>query len=87
VIRALTAHGRNVPEDISIATIATQRTADMVTPQLTCVDFPSSTLGKQAALALIRHLEDRSAGRTPRTEQILLPPVLTVRSSTQPKDR
>lgn len=86
VIRALESSGRRVPHDVSVATIATSRTAELVTPPLTCVDFPSSTLGKQAALSLIRILDDRSAGRVPRTEQILLPPTLTVRASTQPRD-
>jgi DNA-binding LacI/PurR family transcriptional regulator len=70
---------------LSIATITTQRTAELVSPPLTCVNFPSSTLGSQAARALIRQLEDRSAGRVPRVEQILFPTSLTVRSSTLPK--
>lgn len=86
VIRALEASGRRVPHDVSVATIATPRTAEMITPPLTCVDFPSSLLGRQAALSLIRLLEDRSADRPARTEQILLSPTLTVRASTQPRN-
>lgn len=85
VIRALEESGRKVPSDVSVATMTTRRTAELVSPTLTCVDFPSSALGHQAALALIRQLEDRSSGRTPRTEQILFPSNLTVRASTQPK--
>jgi DNA-binding LacI/PurR family transcriptional regulator len=87
VLRALAGRGVRVPQDVSVSTIATRRFADAVVPGLTVVEFPSATLGRQAASALVRLLDDRAAGRRSRVEQVLVPARLTVGGSTAPPRR
>lgn len=84
VLQALRARGLRVPEDVSVAGLATETVADMLTPQLTGPPFPSAELGRRAAAMLVRQLEMRAAGRPAPLEQVLLPAALVVRESTAP---
>lgn len=84
VMKALHERGISVPHDINVMSIATAQLADMTTPSLSGVDFPSAQLGFHAANVLVRQLDDRAVGQTQRTEQILLPAQLTLRGTTSP---
>jgi DNA-binding LacI/PurR family transcriptional regulator len=73
-----------VPHDVSVATVAAPRVADLAMPALTCVPFPSAELGFHAASVLVRALDDRAAGIPPRAEHVLLPATVSVRETTAP---
>lgn len=83
-MKALHERGISVPHEISVMTIATPQLADMTTPPMSGVDFPSAQLGFHAANVLVRQLDDLAVGQTQRTEQILLPARLTLRGTTSP---
>ncbi len=76
-IRALRDRDRLVPDDCSVVALATERIAQLVTPALTAINFPTDTMGYQAATMLINALQQPSAP----VEQILLQPRLAVRES------
>lgn len=78
IMQALHARGRRVPEDCSLVAITTDRIADLNTPPVTHMDFPSYTMGYRAIDLLIRQIE----GESTRAEQILIPPRLVIRNST-----
>jgi DNA-binding LacI/PurR family transcriptional regulator len=78
VIRALRQQGRTVPDDCSVVAIATDQVAQLMTPPLTTIDFPTNTVGYQAAKMLISKLKQEPI----ETNQILLPPQLIIRQST-----
>ncbi len=77
-IRALRERGRKVPRDSSVIALATNKIAQLVTPALTHVNFPSDSIGHQAAQMLVRLL----GSHAPSVEQRLLEPTLTIRDST-----
>lgn len=79
VIRTLAAHGRRVPEDFEVVTIATQRIAELVTPMLTSIDFPSEEMGRLATDMLLARIMEPE---TP-VEHVLLAPQLIERDSTR----
>jgi DNA-binding LacI/PurR family transcriptional regulator len=80
VIRALHQQGREVPDDVSVVGIATDRLAELVMPPLTANSFPSHAMGYRAVKMLISKLRQESL----ETEQVLIPPKLIVRKSTGP---
>lgn len=78
VIRAVQAGGRRVPDDVAVVTVATEQIAELITPRLTAITFPTATLGYRAAQMLIHKLQ----GKLHEPEQVLLAPQLTIREST-----
>ena len=80
VIRALQKLKRSIPDDFSVITVTTKHTAQLISPTLTSIDFPSHTMGYKAAQMLISLLK----GEPLEINQILLPPQLHIRESTGP---
>jgi DNA-binding LacI/PurR family transcriptional regulator len=78
IVQALVERGRRVPEDCSVIAVTTERIANLCTPPLTHVDFPSHDMGYRAVQMLIRTLKD-GAGEQ---EHVLIPPQLVIRDST-----
>lgn len=78
IMRALRERGRDVPTDCSVVALATNKIAQMISPALTALNFPTDTMGYQAAKMLIQHLQHP----TNRVEQIILKPELIIREST-----
>lgn len=78
VIRALRQAGRAVPDDFSVVGITSKKVAELITPPLTVINFPTYAMGYQAAKILVSQLNEKSL----ENDQILLPPELMVRKST-----
>lgn len=78
IIRALEAVGRAVPDDFSVMAVAGSKIAQLITPPLSSIDFPTDTIGSRAATMLLTQL----LSAAPRLEQALLAPQLIVRQST-----
>jgi DNA-binding LacI/PurR family transcriptional regulator len=79
IMRALHELGRSVPQDFSLVALATPKIASLTTPPLTAINFPTDKMGYEAARILTSLLRDPQR----ETEQILLPPELIVRGTTQ----
>ncbi len=86
VTAMVTVNGATVPGvfraagyDFPVVGIATEKTAELVTPRLTAVEFPSSAMGAQAAAMLIERMMNPDLP----PEQIILPPRLVERDSTR----
>ena len=79
-IRALHDLQRQVPTDCSIVGIAIGKSAELVIPPLTAMDWSQYEVGRQAAHMLIHQL--KSGGNT--LNQVLVYPTLQLRSSTSP---
>ncbi|GIH20978.1 LacI family transcriptional regulator [Rugosimonospora africana] len=82
LLAALVAHGRRVPEQVSVVAICPDGLAHRATPALTSVLIPAEEVGTQAVRLLMRKL-----GGQPVPDSSLLPPRLTVRDSTAPPPR
>jgi DNA-binding LacI/PurR family transcriptional regulator len=82
-ILALQEIGRKVPDDCSIVGLPASDESELIIPPLTGIEWSFQDIGYQAAKMLIRELN--GANRKP--EQILIPPKLTIRSSTAPAPR
>jgi DNA-binding LacI/PurR family transcriptional regulator len=80
VFSALRRRGREIPDDVSVVGMAVDRIAELLTPRLTAVRFPSYDIGFQATSMLIRQLG--SGPNAP--EQVVLAPELVVRDSSGP---
>ena len=80
IIQALNERGRRIPEDCSVITVTAERVAEMSTPPLTNIDFPSYEMGYRAVDILTEMLE----GNLTEPEQILIPPRLVARNSSAP---
>ncbi|MGH3347317.1 MAG: LacI family DNA-binding transcriptional regulator [Nocardioides sp.] len=80
VYRALRAHGRTVPDDVSVVGYNGSRWCDEFAPPLTSIHVPKYDIGRQAAALLLERLDH--PGTTP--TNVLLPTSLQVRSSTAP---
>jgi len=78
VLRAAQAAGCKVPGDLSVVTIASLKTAEMMSPRLTAVDFPPYNMGYEAAAMLIRQALGAEAGSP---QQKLFSPDLYLRES------
>jgi DNA-binding LacI/PurR family transcriptional regulator len=79
LLAALPAHGRRVPDDVSVVAICPDEVAERATPALTSVLVPADEVGDQAVRLLMRKL-----GSEPVPDATLLGPRLTVRASTAP---
>jgi DNA-binding LacI/PurR family transcriptional regulator len=77
LLAALAAHGRRVPEHVSVVAICPDGVAHRATPALTSVLIPAEEVGTQAVRLLMRKLTGQ-----PVPDSSLLPPRLTVRDST-----
>jgi DNA-binding LacI/PurR family transcriptional regulator len=80
VLRAIHTLNLRIPEDISVVGLATDQIAQLITPPLTAINFPSRLMGYEAGKMLISRLEDV----TDEIEQVFVPIELIVRSSTGP---
>ncbi len=78
IVEALVQRGRHVPEDCLVITMTEERIAALTNPALTTIDFPSYDMGYRAVKMLIEMLQ----GTMSEPEQILIPPRLVVRKST-----
>ncbi|MCZ7544279.1 MAG: LacI family transcriptional regulator [Anaerolineae bacterium] len=79
-LRALQQAGRRIPDDISVLAMTTEKVAQLVTPPLTHIDFPTETMGQWAAEMLIKMLR----GEASEPEQVMLEARLVIRESTGP---
>ncbi len=82
-LKAAQAHGKRIPDDISVVAMLGESMAELATPSLTTIDFPADELGAVAARMLLDRLE---LGRT-EPEQVLITPKLVARGSTGPAPR
>jgi DNA-binding LacI/PurR family transcriptional regulator len=80
VFQALHSLGLRIPEDFSIVTLLSKRSAEMMTPMLTAIDFPAAEMGRRGTEMLIQQLE----GKLSAPVQLLLRVGLTVRQSSGP---
>ncbi len=80
IIQALKTQGREIPRDCSLIALMTDRIAELSTPPMSHIDFPSYMMGYRAVEMLVRTLENE--GQPP--EQVLLAPRLVIRDSTAP---
>ena len=78
--RALRAHGREVPDDVSVVGYNGSRWCDEFNPPLTSIHVPKYEIGRHAARLLLALLD--APGSTP--SSVLLPTTLQVRESTAP---
>lgn len=83
IIQAITDRGWRIPDDFSIIVIvSSERIAEMVIPNLTTSDSPSSEMGRLGVQSLIQMLEKEN----PVVQQELIPCHLVIRGSTAPKN-
>jgi DNA-binding LacI/PurR family transcriptional regulator len=80
VFQALHRLGLRIPDDFSIVTLLSKRSAEMMTPMLTAIDFPAAEMGRSGAEMLIQQLE----GKLTAPIQRLLRVGLTIRQSSGP---
>ncbi|MBK8050674.1 MAG: LacI family DNA-binding transcriptional regulator [Anaerolineales bacterium] len=80
ILKALKVRGLCVPDDISIVGLIDDVIAELLTPPLTSIRLPASSMGAEAVRLLIDQLE----GNEREPEQILLPAELCIRGSTAP---
>lgn len=79
-ITAIVAHGKRVPDDVSVVGFDDLRLASFTSPPLTTVQQPAFEIGEHAAQILL----DRIKGAAPGGLRFLHPPTLVVRESTAP---
>ncbi len=79
VLRALRHLERRVPEDVSIIGVTTDKVAELLTPPLTAIRFPTYEMGYEATKMLIAKLK----GEPGEPRQVLIPPQLRLRKSTR----
>jgi LacI family transcriptional regulator len=79
VLRELAARGVRVPDDIAVAGFDDERTAVLVTPQLTTARQPYNDMGRTATELLLQSLADNP----PPVQRYEYPTQLIVRASTQ----
>jgi LacI family transcriptional regulator len=80
ILRVVQARGLRIPADISIIGLISDSMADLTTPPMTTINFPSHDMGYEAAKILTAHLTEG----VPLTQQFLLHPELCIRGSTGP---
>lgn len=76
--RALRAHGRAVPRDVSVVGYNGSRWCDEFNPPLTSIHVPKYDIGRQTARLLLTMIQDPGASPA----NVLLPTTLQVREST-----
>ncbi|WP_248761593.1 LacI family DNA-binding transcriptional regulator [Pseudarthrobacter sp. SSS035] len=79
VLRELATRGRRVPDDIAVAGFDDERTAVLVTPQLTTARQPYAQMGRTAAELLLQSLSETP----PAIQRYEFPTQLIVRASTR----
>lgn len=79
---ALQRSGVAVPEEVSVVGMSTSFIANLISPRLTHVHFPSYDLGYQAAAMLVRRLEQERNGQESEREYHQLSAHLSIGSST-----
>jgi DNA-binding LacI/PurR family transcriptional regulator len=77
VLKALKANGRQVPEEMALASVDDIAIAELVVPALTTVSLPVRQLGLEA-MQMLQNLID---GKKLPVEQIILPAELVIRQS------
>jgi DNA-binding LacI/PurR family transcriptional regulator len=80
ILKAVTAQSLRIPGDISVVGLLDEAFAEMTTPPLTAISFPSREMGEAAVDMLIAHLNDDDLP----PQQLLIRPRLNVRGSTGP---
>lgn len=80
ILKAITAQGLRIPDDISVVALLDEDVAGMTTPPLTALSFKSKELGFKAVDMLIAQLD----GDSSEPQQVLVPSTLHVRGSTGP---
>lgn len=75
--RALSEHGRRIPDDCSLIGITSSTIAKLSTPQLTSADIPLNDMVRTGAELLLQQLDGNRA-----IQQIVFPAELVVRDST-----
>jgi len=80
LVRALTEHGRRVPQDVSVVGFDDIPDSENFIPPLTTVRQDFSEVGRRSVTRLIGLIESRAQG----VERSLIPPTLTIRESTAP---
>jgi DNA-binding LacI/PurR family transcriptional regulator len=80
ILKAVAAQGLRIPADISIVGLLDEAFAQVTTPPLTALSFPSREMGEAAVDMLIAHLNDDDLP----PQQVLIRPHLHVRGSTGP---
>jgi len=80
IIQALRTRGREVPQDVSLIALMTERIAELNIPPVTHIDFPAYEMGHRAFNILIDILEDQQD----QPDQILIAPRLMIHNSTLP---
>lgn len=78
VFEAIHYLGLNIPDDISVIGLTGEQGAELTTPSLTSLQFPSWSMGYDAGKMLI----DRLEGKTNTVNQTLVAPKLYIRAST-----
>lgn len=78
-ISALAEIGKSVPEDVSVAGYDNAPISREYAMKLTTIDDMGFNIGRQAALQLIKRIEE---GKTSKSKQIVIEPTLVVRKST-----
>ena len=82
IIQAILDHGWRIPDDFSlIVIVSSERIAEMVIPNLTTSDSPSSEMGRLGVQSLIQLLDNEQSA----VQQVLIPCHLAVRGSTAMK--
>ena len=79
ILRALESVGLRVPVDVNVISIATPSIAELTTPTLTAVHFPSEEMGYEAARMLIDRILE---GEDPAPRHVLFDPKLVLRGTT-----
>ncbi len=80
VYDALRSNDLKVPEDISVVGLGVDRIAEILSPRLTSVRFPSYNMGLDAAEMLIRILQEELQQET----QVFIQPEIVIRESSGP---
>ena len=80
ILKAITARGLRIPDDISVVGLLDESVAEMTTPPLTALSFCSRELGFAAAEMMIARLN----GDEVSPHQVLVRPELCIRGSTGP---
>jgi DNA-binding LacI/PurR family transcriptional regulator len=80
ILKAITACGLRIPDDISIVGLLEPSFAEVITPPLTALQFPAQQMGCAAVDILLDRLNNAAA----EPQQSLIRPELCVRGSTGP---
>ena len=80
MLKAIGSRGLRIPHDIAVVGLLDEAFAEVTTPPLTALTFPSREMGEIAVDMLIAHLNDEELP----PQQVLIRPRLHVRGSSGP---